>query len=123
MRNLLGIPAWLLRASARVLLVALSVTALGPLAHDVHEDECEPVIVVHDESQHRIQAAPTDALDLLSDHCVACHFARSSRGPVSWERSGLAGLDRGNLLFHSDGALRAAPSVVPLPARAPPSLA
>lgn len=122
MRNLLGIPAWLLRVSARVLLVALSVSALGPAAHDVHDDDCDPVIVLHDESQHHVQA-PASPDELAADHCVACHFARSSRGPASWERSGLMALDRGVLLYHSDGELRAAPSASPRPARAPPVLA
>ena len=123
MRNLLGIPAWLLRASARGLLLALSVTALGPIAHGVHADDCEPALVLHDQSQHHVQAALPGQEDLPGDHCVACHFARSSRGPVAWEPSGLTGLDRGVLLYHRDGQLRAAPCVAPLPARAPPALA
>jgi hypothetical protein len=42
---------------------------------------------------------------------------------VSWEPSGLTALDRGVLLYHSDGQLLAAPSAAPLPARAPPQLA
>jgi hypothetical protein len=107
MRIVLGIPAWLLRVSAQVLFVALSVSALGPLAHDFHEDDCEPAFVFHDEHQHHVQAA---------------HFARSSRGPVSWEPSGLTALDSGVLLYHSDGQLTATPSASPLPARAPPRL-
>lgn len=122
MRNLLGIPAWLLRASARVLLIALSVTALSPIAHGVHEDTCEPAFVVHDESAHHFQAATSRSTAIPADHCVACHFARSSRGPVSWEPSGLTALDAGVLLYHSDGQLLAAPSASPRPARAPPRL-
>jgi len=122
MRVVLGIPTWLLRASAQLLLVALSVSALGPVAHGVHEDDCDPVFVVHDETQHRFQAAlpDSDGRPGAEDHCVACHFARSSRGPVSWEPSGLAALDSGVLLYHSDGELTATPSASPLPARAPP---
>jgi hypothetical protein len=123
MRNLLGLPAWLLRAAARALLVALSVTALGPLAHEVHQDDCDIVAVAHDESQHPLRNAATPSSALSGDHCVACHFARSSRGPVSWEPNGLTALDRGVLLYHSDGELRAAPSAAPLPARAPPAFA
>lgn len=123
MRKVLGIPAWLLRVSARGLLVALSVSALGAAAHDIHQDDCEPAFVLHDEAQHHVQADPPIADDLGGDHCVACHFARSSRGLASWEPTGLMGLDRGVLLFHSDGALRADPSADPLPARAPPALA
>jgi hypothetical protein len=123
MRKLLGIPAWLLRVAARGLLVALSVSALGSAAHQIHEDDCEPVFVLHDETQHHVQADMPAQPDMPADHCVACHFARSSRGPVSWEPSGLTALDRGVLLYHSDGELRAAPSAAPLPARAPPALA
>jgi hypothetical protein len=123
MRNLLGVPAWLLRASARVLVLALSVSALGPLAHGAHEDDCDPIFVLHDESQHHVQAAAGGQVQLPADHCVGCHFARSSRGPASWEPSGLKSLDRGILLFHRDGQLRAAPSSAPLPARAPPAFA
>jgi hypothetical protein len=122
MRIVLGIPAWLLHAAARVLLVALCVSALGPVAHGVHEDECEPGFVFHDEHQHHFQAAlpDGDGGSDAEDHCVACHFARSSRGPVSWEPSGLTALDSGVLLYHSDGELSATPSASPLPARAPP---
>jgi hypothetical protein len=122
-RHLLGLPLWLSRASARVLLLALSVSALGPLAHDVHDDDCHPVFVVHDESQHHVRAAPSVQDGTPADHCVGCHFARSSRGPVAWEPSGLAPFARGVLLQHRDGEVRAALSVAPLPARAPPSLA
>jgi hypothetical protein len=123
MRNLLGIPAWLLRASARVLLLALSVTTLGPIAHGVHEDDCESAFVFHDQSQHHVQTAMPPEDDVPGDHCVACHFARTSRGPAAWEPSGLTALDRGVLLYHRDGELRAALSAAPLPARAPPVLA
>jgi hypothetical protein len=123
MRKLLGIPASVLRVSARVLLVAMSVSALGPAAHEIHEDDCEPIFVLHDESQHHVQSRTSPDDELPGDHCVACHFARASRGPVSWERTGLSALDAGVLLYHSDGELRAAPSSAPLPARAPPALA
>lgn len=123
MRKLLGIPAWLLHASARVLLVVLSVTALGPIAHGVHADDCDPQFVLHDESQHPLSAPRSAPAGTPADHCVACHFARSSRGPLAWELTGLTPLDRGVLLYHGDGELRAAPSVAPLPARAPPVLA
>jgi hypothetical protein len=123
MRHLLGISPRLLRASARVLLLALSVSALGPLAHGVHQDDCDPAAAPHDESQHHFQAATPAPDGLPGDHCVACHFARSSRGLAAWEPSGLAALDDGSLLYHSDGRLRAAPSSAPLPARAPPASA
>lgn len=123
MRKLLGLPAWLLRVSARVLLIALSVSALGPAAHEIHEDDCDPAFVLHDEAQHHVQANVPAGEDLQAEHCVACHFARSSRGLVSWEPTGLTSLDRGVLLYHRDGDLRSDPATAPLPARAPPALA
>ena len=123
MDRLLGVPPGLLRATARMLLLALSVSALGPVAHDVHNDDCDPAFVVHDESQHQVQSATQDADAVRGDHCVACHFARSSRGSASWVPSGVTALDRGVLLYHSDGELRATTSAAPLPARAPPALA
>ena len=124
MRKVLGLTSGALRASARLLLLALSVTTLGPVLHGVHDTDCDPVVVLHDESQHRFAAPATGEDDATGgDHCVACHFLRTSRGPVSWEPSGLHTLRSGGLLFHSDGQIVAAPSTSPQPSRAPPSLA
>jgi hypothetical protein len=121
MRNLLGLPAWLHRAAARTLLLTLSIAALGPIIHGVHQEDCDPSIVLHDEWQHPLRAATgSDARTPAGDHCVACHFARSSRGTAAWEPSGLNPLANGVLLYHSDGQLVGALSAVPLPARAPP---
>ena len=121
MPNVLGLSAAMLRVSARLLVLALSVTALGPILHGVHADECEPSFIVHDETAHHFQSAVPDRAPLPGgEHCVACHFARSSRGPVSWEPTGLTSLASGNLLFHSDGNLVALVAAAPLPARAPP---
>jgi hypothetical protein len=114
-------PASWLRASARLLVLALSVGVLGPVLHGVHAEDCEPLFVVHDEAAHHFQSAvPDDTPLTASEHCVACHFARSSRGPVSWEPSGLTSFVSGNLLFHSDGHFVAFLFAAPLPARAPP---
>jgi hypothetical protein len=108
-------------AAARALLVVLGVTTMGPLLHGVHEDGCDPAFVLHDERQHGIQtpAAPP-AGDPADDHCVACHFARASRGVAAWEPSGRAGLIDGVLLPNSDGHVAATYAAAPLPARAPP---
>ena len=122
MRNLLGVPPRLLRGSARLLVLALSVGALGPLLHGAHAEDCEPWFVVHDETAHHFQAASPDATPLAAgEHCVACHFARSSRGPVSWEPSGLTSFVSGNLFAHSDPHRVAILFAAPLPARAPPA--
>ena len=121
MPKLLGVPTALLRFTSRLLLVTLSVTTVGPALHGVHDTDCDPVVVLHDASQHHFAAAPSAADESPgSDHCVACHFQRTSRGPISWEPSGLYALISGNLLHDSDGRLVTPPSVSPQPARAPP---
>jgi hypothetical protein len=123
MQKLLGLPSAVLRRTAYLLLLALSVTTLGPVLHGVHDTDCDPVVIVHDESQHQFAAPSSNAGAARGgDHCVACHFLRTSRGPVSWEPSGLHVLTSGTLLFHSDGQLVAAPSASPTPARAPPTV-
>ena len=124
MRKLLGLSPGLMRHTARLLLLALSVTTLGPALHGVHDTDCDPLVIVHDESQHHFTAASSsDNGGPPGEHCVACHFLRTSRGPVSWEPSGLHALTSGNLLYHSDGQLVAAPAASPQPARAPPAIA
>jgi hypothetical protein len=121
MSKCLGLSARLVRASARLLLLALSVTTLGPLLHGMHDAELHAVVVPHDETQHQYRSATDPAQAALeAEHCVACHFVRSSRGPVSWEPAGLHPLASGQPLLHSDGQLVAAPAVSPTPARAPP---
>jgi hypothetical protein len=121
MRKLLGVGPGLMRGAARLLLLTLSVTTLGPVLHDVHDAEMQPP-AIHDESQHALQAAPPlTGGPLESEHCVACHFVRTSRGAVSWEVTGLHDLSAGHVLLHSDGAVRALLSASPTPARAPPA--
>jgi hypothetical protein len=120
MGGALGLAAWHVRSTARLLIVALSVTTLGPMLHGAHDPDLAPVIIAHDAARHHAQASSARDSAVEGDHCVACHFVRSSRGPVSWEPSGLIAFASGNLLYHSDGELAAAPSATPLPARAPP---
>lgn len=120
MQKLLGMPRGLLRVSARLLLVALGVATLGPVLHGVHDSDCDPVVVVHDASQHHFAATSSGTNGPTGDHCIACHFLRTPRGPVAWEPSGLHALSSGNLQFHCDGQLVAAPCASPQPARAPP---
>lgn len=121
MRKVLGVPPRLLRWSARLLVLALTLASLGPALHGVHADDCEPLFVVHDASAHNFHAVAPDAAPLaIGEHCVACHFARSSRGPVSWVPNGLTNFVSGNLLPHSTNHLVAFLFAAPLPARAPP---
>lgn len=123
MRCVLGLREDVVRHAARLLLLALSVAALGPVVHGVHEDSCDPFVLVHDARHHHVQSAqPLDEDAAGTEHCVACHFARSSRGLASWERTGRVPLDGGPLIPEASGPLAPAPSSAPLPARAPPSL-
>src|SRR5262245_25271389 len=123
MPRLLGLPAGVMRATARVLLLALSVTTVGPALHGVHDDELQSAVVAHDESQHHFQAAPTTADTGGAHHCVACHFARASHGVASWVVAGLVALAPSGRLTDADGLLVAASFASRRPARAPPVLA
>jgi hypothetical protein len=113
-----------MRATARVLLLALSVTTVGPILHEVHDDELQAVALGHDESrhQHQFQAAPSAADANGAHHCIACHFVRASHGPASWAVAGIVALARTGRLTDSDGLLVAASFASPRPARAPPAL-
>jgi hypothetical protein len=123
MRRVLRLPSGLVRATAHVLLLALSVTTVGPALHEAHDEELQPVVVVHDESEHHFQAAPSTADTGTSHHCVACHFVRASYGPASWVAAGLVPLAAGVRLTQADGPFVAAAFASPRPARAPPVLA
>ena len=116
-------PSGLMRATAHVLLLTLSVTTAGPVLHDAHDEELQPVVVVHDESAHHLQSAPSTSDTGTSHHCVACHFVRSSYGPASWVAAGLVALSAGARLANAEGLLVAASFASPRPARAPPVLA
>jgi hypothetical protein len=117
----IGMSPRLLRVGARTLLFALTITTLGPVLHGVHDDQYDPTPVAHDASRHQVEAGPPlDSSTSADSHCVACHFARASRGPAAWSQSGLTTLTIGVLLYHADGQLGAAPAVARRPARAPP---
>jgi hypothetical protein len=103
-------------------LVALTVTmALEPLLHSDAGHDPHFAIELHDASQHRFTATPSDADPLHgSGHCVVCHLFRHSRNSDS--RLVDADLQpRAVLASRTDEAGPiAAGSAVPLPARAPP---
>ncbi|MGQ0733810.1 MAG: hypothetical protein ACT4QD_09160 [Acidobacteriota bacterium] len=113
-----------LRAVSRALLLVLGVTTLGPVLHGAHDPEHQAPVVVHDESQHHLQAAPQVVPGWPDgEHCVACHFARSLRSPVAWDASDLHTIGHGRLLSHTAPQLVAAASATPAPSRAPPAIA
>jgi hypothetical protein len=103
-------------------LVALTVgVSLEPMLHgDAGHDSHFPV-ELHDASQHRFTAPPTDADPLHeSEHCVVCHLFRQSRNSDSRTVDADVDLRAVFVPVTDDLALLAAGSAVPLPARAPP---
>jgi hypothetical protein len=107
------------RATVWLVLLALSVTTLGPVLHGVHDTDLQPP-VVHDERHHHYRGAPSAEDGLESEHCVACHFARSFRGPVSWGASSPLRFSTGSRLAHIAGELPTLANPAPRPSRAPP---
>jgi hypothetical protein len=124
MRWLLGLPGWLGRPIARALVVALSVSALGPILHDLHAEACEPALVLHDAGQHRFSSAATaPGQSSAPDHCLACHLQRAARGPAAAKSPAPQATDTGRVLRPADWTFVADPASLPLPARAPPAAA
>jgi hypothetical protein len=122
-RKLLGLSSTLIRVTARILVLTLSVTTLGPVLHGAHDEELQAPVGTHDESQHHLQAAHgLDQGPLEAEHCVACHFVRTSRGPVSWEPAGVVAFAAGSCVVQVDGVVAATPAAAPTPSRAPPAL-
>lgn len=119
MRKLLGLSPDAMRATAWVLLSALSVTTLGPMLHGAHDADFTPVVVFHADHDHVLTTAPGE--HLAGEHCVACHFVRSSRGPVSWEPAGLHPFAAGLLVAWTDWHVTVPGTSTPVPARAPPA--
>jgi hypothetical protein len=106
-------------AVSRALIVLTAWLSLVPVLHG-DDRACNPAIVVHDSSQHRITAAGV-AVDSAAadDHCLACHLFRSSRSAVTWKFVP-QGLDDHSLVVTVAGAPIVTRSAVPIPARAPP---
>jgi hypothetical protein len=77
-----------LRHSRNLALIALLVitgsvpVSISALLHEGGDDECQPILVLHDESAHRIGAsrgsAPADP-----QHCIICHWLQSVQTPVT----------------------------------------
>jgi hypothetical protein len=69
--------SWIGRASAALLLVATVSTGSLVLPHaDERDADCNPILVAHDASAHRIgpDAKPAAA---HTEHCFLCHSLRS----------------------------------------------
>ena len=75
----------MLRALRRTRLAALLalfiITGSVPMStsallHDASDDVCQPTLVLHDESAHRMGGARTSS-ESQSQHCAICHWLQS----------------------------------------------
>ena len=112
---------------ARALIVVMAGVSLAPVLHagTGHDTDGDPVMVVHDASQHRFSRTPADDGTLpADDHCVLCHLTRGSRGSAesthSWAASAPEASGKARVAVH---VRVAGPAAGPCPARAPPALA
>jgi len=108
-------------SQALVLLTAW--LSLAPALHGAgHDADCDPQVIVHDSSQHKVgNAVSGDTSFPTGDHCVACHLFRSSR-TVASSKFIPQGLDGGRFVPAFDVDLLATTAAVAVPARAPPVL-
>jgi hypothetical protein len=107
---------------SQALIVLTAWLSVAPALHGGgHDQDCDPAVLFHDASQHRLTAASTRTDVTPGDHCVACHLFRGSRHAASW-RFLPQGLDRRSLNVQIDTAAVSTREALPLPARAPPAL-
>jgi hypothetical protein len=77
-----------LRHSRNLALFALLViggsvpVSIAALLHEGADDECQPILVLHDESAHRIGAS-RGSVPADSQHCVVCHWFQSVQTPAT----------------------------------------
>jgi hypothetical protein len=106
---------------AALALFATTPITITSLLHDDADDAiCNPAVVVHDASAHRIGAAGTSLPD--PQHCVLCHALQSLRAISGSVRFAAPSVDAhlsATVAFDRLAALL----VSSRPARAPPSLA
>jgi type IV secretory pathway TrbF-like protein len=109
---------------AQLLVLTLSVTTLGPVLHDVHDEELQPLVVSHDETDHTVRSASApDTRPFEADHCIACHFVRTSHSLGVWQASSLLADPADARLTPFEWCARASLTASPTPSRAPPALA
>jgi hypothetical protein len=113
-----------LRHSRNLALFALLVitgsvpVSISALLHEGADDACQPVLLAHDESAHRIGAS-RDAAPADSEHCAVCHWLQSVQAPAASEFMAAAPADSHHLAV-SALPLAGAAALDLLAARAPP---
>lgn len=88
------------------------------LLHDTSDDVCQPAVVQHDESAHRLVGAGTASP--AAEHCAICHWLQSLKTVAV--TSGI--IEPAAAVQHVPPALDVAPGAAatgPLSARAPPA--
>jgi hypothetical protein len=113
-----------LRHSRNLALFALLVitgsvpVSISALLHEGGDDDCQPVLVLHDESAHRIGAS-RGSTPAESQHCVVCHWLQSAQTPATAAFMAAPPVDSHHLAI---SALPLAGDAVPelVAARAPP---
>jgi hypothetical protein len=114
-------PRWRLLVS-QALLLLMAWSSVAPALHGAgHDQDCDPALVFHDESQHRFAAASPGPDVHSGDHCLACHLFRGSRHATAWKFVPQA-LASSRLALHVTSEVISAGAVSPLPSRAPPAL-
>jgi hypothetical protein len=113
-----------LRHSRNLALFALLVitgsvpVSISALLHEGADDACQPVLLEHDESAHRIGAS-RDSAPADSQHCAVCHWLQSVQAPAASAFMAAAPVDSHHLAV-SALPLAGAAALALLAARAPP---
>jgi hypothetical protein len=94
--------------------------SIAALLHDGGDDACQPTVVAHDESAHRIGAA-RDTSTPAPQHCVVCHWSHSVQTLVTAAGFVTPKADSHRLTV-SLVALAGAAALEQLAARAPPAI-
>jgi hypothetical protein len=102
---------------ALVVMLGSVPVSISALLHDAADDACQPRLVAHDESAHRLGAPRTAAPE--SPHCFVCHWLHSVQTVVTTTSVG-APASTHHQLSVSALPLASAAALEQLAARAPP---
>lgn len=92
-------------------------SSISALLHDADDAFCQPTVIVHDETAHRIGAARTASSE--PQHCAVCHWLQSLHSVIGFVSVAIPTSDVHGLILWSPPAV-GRHSVGTLSARAPP---